>query len=60
VEINDTVFKDDIKSLQTMENKIATDIKETLGVTARVMLVEPKTIQRSQGKAVRVIDHRNF
>ncbi len=60
VEINDTVFSDDIKSLQTMENKIATDIKETLGVTARVMLVEPKTIQRSQGKAVRVIDNRNI
>ena len=60
VEINDTVFSDDIKSLQTMENKIATDIKETLGVSARVMLVEPKTIQRSQGKAVRVIDNRKF
>jgi phenylacetate-CoA ligase len=60
VEINDRVFSDDIKSLQTMENKIADDIKETLGVTARVMLVEPKTIQRSQGKAVRVIDNRNF
>ncbi|MFO7988112.1 MAG: phenylacetate--CoA ligase family protein [Thermodesulfobacteriota bacterium] len=60
VEINDSVFSDDIKSLQTMENKIATDIKETLGVTARVMLVEPKTIQRSQGKAVRVIDNRNL
>jgi phenylacetate-CoA ligase len=43
-----------------MENKIAHDIKEMLGVTARVMLVEPKTIQRSQGKAVRVIDKRNF
>ncbi len=60
VEIDETVFRDDIKSLQTMENKIATDIKETLGVTAKVMLVEPKTIQRSQGKAVRVIDNRNF
>jgi phenylacetate-CoA ligase len=60
VEINDRVFSDDIKSLQTMENKIADDIKETLGVTARVMLVEPKTIQRSQGKAVRVIDNRNL
>lgn len=60
VEINDRVFSDDIKSLQTMENKIAGDIKETLGVTARVMLVEPKTIQRSQGKAVRVIDNRKF
>lgn len=60
VEINEKVFSDDIKSLQTMENKIAYDIKEMLGVTAKVRLVEPKTIQRSQGKAVRVIDKRNF
>lgn len=60
VEIDEGLFSDDIKSLQAMENKIAMDIKETLGVSARVMLVEPKAIQRSQGKAVRVIDKRNL
>ncbi len=60
VEINEGLFSDDIKSLQTMENQIARDIKETLGVSARVMLVEPKAIQRSQGKAVRVIDKRTL
>ncbi len=60
VEISENLFSDDIKSLQTMENQIAHDIKETLGVSARVMLVEPKAIQRSQGKAVRVIDKRNL
>ncbi len=60
VEIDEGLFSDDIKSLQIMENKIAMDIKETLGVSARVMLVEPKAIQRSQGKAVRVIDKRHL
>ena len=60
VEIDEGLFSDDIKSLQTMENQIAHDIKEILGVSARVMLVEPKAIQRSQGKAVRVIDKRNL
>ncbi|HKJ97932.1 MAG TPA: phenylacetate--CoA ligase [Desulfotignum sp.] len=60
VEIDESLFSDDIKSLQTMENTLAFDIKETLGVSARVMLVEPKAIARSQGKAVRVIDKRKL
>ncbi len=60
VEIDDTMFRDDIKGLQSMESKISHDIKELLGVSAKVALVEPKTIARSQGKAVRVIDHRKF
>ncbi len=59
VEIDEGLFSDDIKTLQIMENKIAMDIKETLGVSAKVRLVEPKAIERSQGKAVRVIDKRN-
>ncbi|MCP4717852.1 MAG: phenylacetate--CoA ligase, partial [Desulfobacteraceae bacterium] len=45
---------------QTMENSISSDIKEYLGVSAKVRLVEPKTIQRSQGKAIRVIDNRKL
>ena len=36
------------------------EIKENLGVTSRVKLVEPKTIQRSEGKAKRVIDNRQW
>jgi phenylacetate-CoA ligase len=43
-----------------MEQKISSDIKEYLGVSAKVMFVEPKTITRSEGKAVRVIDNRKF
>ena len=41
-----------------MEKKISMDIKEYLGVSAKIKLVEPKAIERSQGKAIRVIDNR--
>lgn len=60
VEIDEELFSDEIKILQSREEKISNDIKEYLGVSAKVILVEPKTIARSQGKAVRVIDNRNF
>lgn len=60
VEISERLFSDEVKSLQGLEKKIAHDIKETLGVSAKIKLVEPKTIQRSEGKAVRVIDNRKI
>ncbi len=60
VEIDETLFSDEIKSLQNMETSISMDIKDYLGVSAKVMLVEPKTIARSEGKAVRVIDNRKI
>jgi phenylacetate-CoA ligase len=60
VEVGEQAFSDTIKPLQELESKIAKNIKETIGVTARVKLVEPKTIARSQGKAVRVIDNRKI
>ncbi len=60
VEIDEELFSDEIKTLQTTEQKISRDIKEYLGVSAKVMLVEPKTIARSEGKAVRVIDNRKI
>jgi phenylacetate-CoA ligase len=60
VEINERSFSDEVKVLQQLERKISTNIKEYLGVSARVKLVEPKVIARSQGKAVRVIDNRKI
>lgn len=60
VEVNETVFSDEIKNLQNLEKRIEHDIKDILGVSATVKLVEPKTIQRSEGKAVRVIDKRKI
>ena len=60
VEVNESVFSDEIKNLQNLEKRIEHDIKDILGVSATVKLVEPKTIQRSEGKAVRVIDKRKI
>ncbi len=60
VEVNEAMFSDEIKNLQTIERDLERTIRETLGVTTRVKLVEPKGIQRSEGKAVRVIDNRKI
>ncbi len=60
VEVSDTVFSDEIRRLEILARRIQKDIKDILGVTAKVKLVEPKTIQRSEGKALRVIDKRKI
>jgi len=60
VEVNESMFSDAIKNLQSVERELEKNIRETLGVTTVVKLVEPKSIQRSEGKAVRVIDQRNI
>jgi phenylacetate-CoA ligase len=60
VEVSESLFSDEIKLLQSLEAKLSHDIKEYLGVSAKVKLVEPKSIARSEGKAVRVIDNRKI
>lgn len=60
VEVDESMFSDEIRKLDALKNKIGGVLKQALGVSARVKLVEPKTIQRSEGKAVRVIDKRNL
>jgi phenylacetate-CoA ligase len=58
VEVDEKMFSDEIKGLQQLESLIQKHIKEFLGVTAKVKLVEPQTIERSVGKAKRVVDMR--
>ncbi|PLX80087.1 MAG: phenylacetate--CoA ligase [Desulfuromonas sp.] len=58
VEVNEKTFSDEIKVLQDLGNRIRKDIKDLLGVTCKVRLVEPRSIARSEGKAKRVIDNR--
>lgn len=60
VEVDESMFSDEIRKLDALRNKIGTVLKQALGVSVKVKLVEPKTIQRSEGKAVRVIDNRNL
>jgi phenylacetate-CoA ligase len=60
VEVGESFFSDEVRVLQGIEKKLSKSIKEFLGVTAKVQLVEPKTIARSEGKAQRVIDNRKI
>lgn len=60
VEVGEQTFSDEVKHLQDLERKISKNIKDYLGVSAKVKLVEPKGIARSEGKAVRVIDKREM
>ncbi len=60
VEVNDNVFSDEIGKLEGLKKQVAGKLKEALGIAVEVKLVEPKTIQRSEGKAKRVIDNRNL
>ncbi len=60
VEVRETTFSDKIKELEKIKTRIEKEIKDYLGVSCSVKLVEPKTIQRSEGKAKRVIDQRKI
>lgn len=58
VEVSEKIFGDRISSLETLAQKVSAELLTVLGIRARVKLVEPKSIARSEGKAVRVIDKR--
>ena len=60
VEVSQHLFSDEIKVLQALSRRVEKEIKDMLGVTCTAKLVEPKTIQRSEGKAKRVIDNRKL
>lgn len=60
VEMNADQFSDKMKDVQDNEKALAGAIKTMLGINPRVHLVSPKTITRSEGKAVRVIDKRKL
>jgi phenylacetate-CoA ligase len=60
VEVEEKIFSDEISKLKALEEKIRDEIMSTLGVSAKVRLVEPKSIERSEGKAKRVIDKRKI
>ena len=60
VEVNATIFSDEISRLKYLEKTIGDEIKTALGIQVAVKLVEPKSVARSEGKAKRVIDNRNL
>ena len=60
VEVSEQFFSDKVRRLESLGAGIKKEIKDYLGVTTTVKLVEPKSIQRSEGKAARVIDKRKL
>lgn len=60
VEISDKMFSDEMKKLDQMEKRINRALESSLGIAVKVRLVEPKTIERSETKAKRVVDLRKF
>ena len=60
VEVDESFFSDKISQLESLRKRIGEALKQALGVAVVVKLVEPKTIERSEGKSKRVIDRRNL
>jgi phenylacetate-CoA ligase len=60
VEASEGLFSDEIKELVAIRQKIESIIHSEIGLRVKVTLVEPKTLPRSEGKAVRVIDKREL
>jgi len=56
VEMDETKLTDTIRELQDLSKKISHALNSAIGLSVKVTLVEPKTIARSEGKAVRVVD----
>jgi phenylacetate-CoA ligase len=58
VEVSEGFFTDEIKGMERREKEIEHELREALLINAKVKLVEPRTIARSEGKAKRIIDKR--
>ena len=54
------MFSDSLREISSREKELVEALKIMLGIYAKVRLVEPKSIARSEGKAVRIIDKRNL
>jgi phenylacetate-CoA ligase len=60
VEVDEAYFQDKISQLQSLRQKVQNTIESSIGLGIKVTLVEPKTIERSEGKSKRVVDKRKF
>jgi phenylacetate-CoA ligase len=56
VEVSEDVFSDEMQKMEKLEQRLRSEMDSVLGISARIKLVEPKTIARTEGKAKRVVD----
>lgn len=60
IEVSEAVFSDEIQKMEKLEKKLRAEMDSVLGISARIKLVEPRTIARTEGKARRVIDRKDL
>jgi phenylacetate-CoA ligase len=60
VEVREEYFTDEMSQMVALQRKLEGELRSVIGLGFKVKLVEPKGIERSTGKAKRVIDHRQF
>jgi len=60
VEMSENLLADSVKAIEKIEKQITAELRSTLGIGPKVRLVNPKSIERSEGKAKRIIDRRNL
>ena len=60
VEVDEAFFQDKISQLENLRQKLQNNLESSLGLGIKVTLVEPKVIERSEGKSKRVIDQRKY
>ena len=58
VEMSEHLFSDEIKQIELLKNRLEKDLLSMLGISAKVKIVEPYTLPRTEGKAKRVVDKR--
>ena len=60
VEVTAAVFSDTVGAMEDLQAKLSRSIESTIGIRAKVRLIQPRTLQRSEGKAKRLIDNRKM
>ncbi|MEG0784391.1 MAG: phenylacetate--CoA ligase [Christensenella sp.] len=60
VELSENLFSDEVKGMEELRRKISNELHGVLNINAKLTFAEPKTLERSDGKAKRVIDKRNL
>ena len=60
VELNEELYSDTIKSMENIAKSIAAAVESTLGISAKIRVMEARSLPRTEGKAVHVIDHRKL
>lgn len=60
VEMSEHLFSDEISSVERIEKKISEQLRSILGIGAKVHLLNPKSLARSEGKAQRIVDNRKL